>query len=132
MPAFIFLCDMATEQECLDRKLLGTNPGEMHQHHYSKIKIGDTLFLYNFETGTLRGPYLAVTACQMNIEPTAWKKSRRNFPWQVRIDDGAAKTAPMGADELRKHVTLAATKLGLLPPPELTEEQTAAILAAFH
>src|ERR1022692_2238216 len=90
MGAFIFLCDFTTEQECLERKLFGTNPGEMHQHHYRKISVGDTLFLYNFETGILRGPFSATTTCKMNIEPTAWKKTRRSFPWQVRVDDAAA------------------------------------------
>ena len=131
MPAYVFLCDFTTEAECLDRKLFGTNPGEQHQHHYSKVVPGDTLFLYNFETGQLRGPYKAATACLMNIVPAAWKKSRRSFPWQVRMDDAGASVTPIGADVFRKLVPLASTKVGLLPPAELTDEQAAAVLAAF-
>lgn len=132
MSAFIFLCDFTTEQECLDRKLFGTNPGEMHQHHYSKINVGDTLFLYNFETGMLRGPFSAVTTCKMNIEPTAWRKTKRSFPWQVRVDDAAAYKLPLGADEFSKHVPLRSTKLGLLPPAELSGEQTTKLLDAMR
>jgi hypothetical protein len=128
MPAYIFLCDFATEAECLERKLFGTNPGEMHQHHYRKVAVGDTLFLYNFETGQLRGPYTATTTCQMNIEPTAWKKSRRSFPWQVRVDDSGASKVSLGADEIRKHLTLTTTKIGLLPPAELTDDQAKLVL----
>ena len=131
MAAFVFLCDFSTEAECLDRQLFGTNPGEQHQHHYSKVAVGDTLFLYNFETGQLRGPYRAVTACRMNIEPAAWKKSRRSFPWQVRVDGTGAAAKPLGADALRKLVPLASTKMGLLPPAELTGEQAEKVLAAL-
>jgi hypothetical protein len=132
MGAYIFLCDFTTERECLERKLFGTNPGEMHQHHYSKIAVGDMLFLYNFETGMLRGPFTATTPCKLNIEPTAWKKTRRSFPWQVRVDDGKVFKTALGADELRKHVTLASTKMGLLPPAELTDEQQANLLFALE
>jgi hypothetical protein len=132
MASFIFLCDFSTEQECLDRKLFGTNPGDMHRHHYSKIAVGDTLFLYNFETGQLRGPFTATTTCKMNIEPTAWKKTRRSFPWQVRVDDTGAFKAGLTADELQRLVTLAPTKMGLLPPAELSEDQTAAVLEAMR
>lgn len=131
MPAFIFLCDLATEQECLERSLFGTNPGEQHQHHYRKIAGGETLFLYNFETGVLRGPYAAVTACKMNIEPSAWKKTRRSFPWQVRVDGSGAASTPLNADALRKIVPLYATKVGLLPPAELTDAEAEAVLAAM-
>ena len=132
MGAFIFLCDFTTESECLQRKLVGANTGEMHQHHYSKIQTGDTIFLYNFDTGMLRGPFTAATPCKMNIEPTAWKKTRRSFPWQVRIDDGTAFRAPLGADDLRNLVPLASTKMGLLPPPELSEDQKSKVLDAMR
>jgi hypothetical protein len=132
MAAFIFICDMTTEQECLDRKLFGTNPGDQHKHHYSKIAVGDTLFLYNFETGFLRGPYVAATVCKMNIEPTAWKKSRRSFPWQVRADDAGTMSRPLGADQFRRLVPLVSTNVGLLPPAELTDDQGSAILEAIQ
>jgi hypothetical protein len=45
-------------------------------------------------------------------------------------DDGAFKLA-LSADELRRHITLSPTKVGLLPPAQLSHEQQAALLQAF-
>jgi hypothetical protein len=128
MGAFVFLCDADTEQECLDRKLLGTNPGQPHQRHYRKVAVGDHLFLYNFETGILRGPFFATTGCLHNIEPKAWK---RHYPWQVRVDDSTAFETPLSADELVGYVPLSRTSVGLLPPAEITDHQRDDILGAF-
>jgi len=125
---FIFLCDMTTEQECLDRMLFGTNAGENLQHHYSKVAVGDRLFLYNFETGLMRGPFIATTACTHNLEPTAWKKSRRSFPWQVRVDGSGASKKPVSADHFARFISLSQTKIGLLPPVELNEDQVQRLL----
>ena len=75
---------------------------------------------------------MAFTPCKMNIEPTAWKKTRRSFPWQVRVDDAGAYELAIGADELRKHVPLSTTKVGLLPPAELTEDQKSQLLDALR
>jgi len=132
MRTFIFLCDMSTEQECLDRSLFGTNAGENLQHHYSKVAVGDRLFLYNFETGSMRGPFIATTACTHNLEPTAWKKSRRSFPWQVRVDGSRVTKNPVRADDFARFIPLAQTKVGLLPPAELNEEQVLKLLALIE
>lgn len=131
MRTFIFLCDMTTEQECLDRSLFGTNTGASVQHHYSNVAVGDRLFLYNFETGSMRGPFAALTRCTHNLEPSAWKKTRRSFPWQVRVDDGGANRHPVGADEFARFIPLAQTKMGLLPPAELNDEQAEKLMALF-
>jgi hypothetical protein len=128
MRSFVFLCDMSTEQECLERMLFGTNAGENLQVHYSNVAVGDRLFLYNFETGIMRGPFVALTACTHNLEPKAWKKSRRNFPWQVRVDGSGAFKTPARADDFVGFIPLAQTKIGLLPPAELSEEQTEQLL----
>ena len=127
MRSFIFLCDTTTEQECLDRSLFGTNAGEGYDRHYRHVAIGDRLFLYNFETGVFRGPFAALTACLNNLEPKAWKKTRRSFPWQVRVDGKAMKAAAL-TDAITAFIPLAETKVGLLPPPELTEEQVERLL----
>ncbi len=129
MRNFVFLCDMSTEQECLERMLFGTNAGENHQHHYSKIAIGDRLFLYNFETGNLRGPFRALTVCRYNLDPKAWKKTRRSFPWQVRVDASGASKSVVRADDFASFILLNPTKIGLLPPAELSEEQTERLLS---
>lgn len=132
MPAFIFPCDFSTEQECLDRKLFGTNPGENYSNHYRKIGAGDTLFLYNFDTGTLRGPYIAASPCKMNIEPAAWKKSKRNFPWQAGVDDSRLFGSVLTADKFRGVLSLAATPMGLLPPVEIPDETAEKLLMAMN
>jgi hypothetical protein len=134
MRSFIFLCDMSTEQECLDRHLFGTNAGENHQLHYSKVAVGDRLFLYNFETGILRGLFTAMTPCTYGLEPKAWKKTRRSFPWQVRVDSSGVSTITLRADDSATFILLAPTKIGLLPPSELSDKQVAQLLTLllFH
>lgn len=131
MAAFIFLCDLTTEQECLDRSLFGTNAGESHREHYCRVAVGDTLFLYNLDMGQLRGPYYALTTCQHNIEPQAWKKTRRSFPWQIWVDAGTAFRRPLPADDFGRVVPLAQTSVGVLPPAELTDAQRAVLLEAL-
>lgn len=132
MRSFIFLCDMTTEQECLDRMLVGTNPGESQQRHYSKIAIGDRLFLYNFESGNLRGPFTALTVCTHKLVPKAWRSARRNFPWQVRVDGVEAFKKPLSADDFGNAIPLAQTSIGLLPPPDLTEEQAERLITRMR
>lgn len=122
---------MTTEQECLDRSLFGTNAGENLQHHYSEIAVGDRLFLYNFETGALRGPFDALTTCTHNLEPTAWKSSRGSFPWQVRVDGAKASADPLSADGFASFIPLAQTKIGLLPPAELNDEQVEQLMTVM-
>lgn len=132
MRSFIFLCDLSTEQECLDRMLFGTTPGESVRLHYSEIDIGDRLFLYNFEVGVLRGPFKAETACVNNLEPSAWKKGRRAFPWQVRVTRDGGPIGEVRADAFAGFIPLTSTRVGLLPPPELTEEQSDRLLALLR
>lgn len=132
MACFVFMCDLTTEQECLERSLFGTNAGESHRLHLSRVAVGDQILLYNIEAGTLRGPFAALTSCTFNIEPKAWKKTRRSFPWQVRVDATGAFAKPISADEFVRHVPLAATAVGLLPPSELTPEQAERVLAELQ
>lgn len=89
----------------------------------SKLAPGDRLYLYNLELGVLRGPFAALTACVNNLEPKAWKKTRRSFPWQVRVAVAATPIVSVRADEFADFIPLAQTAVGLLPSPELTEEQ---------
>jgi hypothetical protein len=131
MATFVFLSNLNTEKECIDRSLFGTNPGETHKHHYSKIEVGDRLFLYNYDTGRLSGPFAAVTRCMFNLEPDAWRKSKGAFPWQVRVDGEGRFSLPLTADEFRSFLPLSITRIGVIPPAELTDEQVAALMEAF-
>lgn len=132
MRTFIFLCDMTTEAECLERMLFGTNPGESLRLHYSTIAVGDRLFLYNFELGTLWGPFTALTTCIHNLDPRAFRKGRRAFPWQVRVDGGGSVKNAIRIDAVARFIPLSQTKVGLLPPAELADEQASQLLAAME
>ena len=77
--AFMFLCDQDTELECLRLQLLGTT--QMNALWAMRIKEGDDLYLFNFNTGTVRGPFLAISRADCH-ELKAWGG---NFPIQVRM-----------------------------------------------
>ena len=67
-----------------------------------------------------------------NLEPKAWKKSRRSFPWQVRVDGAAAFKMPLSADDFGDALNLAQTSIGLLPSPDLNEEQAERLLTRMR
>jgi hypothetical protein len=77
--AFLFLCDQATESECLTRQLMGTP--QANALWAMTIQPGDHIYLFNFNTRFIRGPYTAVSSADCH-EPSAW---RGKFPVQVRI-----------------------------------------------
>ena len=75
----MFVCDEQTQQACLDGKLVGTTLA--NGLWTSEIQLGDEIFLYNFQTGTIFGPFAADTRVDQH-EPSAWGG---RFPLQVRI-----------------------------------------------
>jgi hypothetical protein len=80
MPAYVFLCDADTEEECLRRKLAGTT--QQNVLWVVEIKIEDTLYIHNFQSGTLHGPVIVNAALDCH-EPQAWGG---RFPVQVRFE----------------------------------------------
>lgn len=80
MPAYVFLCDAATEEECLRRKLAGTT--QQNVLWVVKIQIGDPLYVYNFQSGTLHGPVIVKATLDCH-ESQAWGG---RFPVQVRFE----------------------------------------------
>lgn len=139
MGAFVFLCNASTEKECLDRHLFGTNAGRVWEEHLRRIEVGDYLFLWNFETGVLRGPFIALTQCTKDIEPDAWKDTQghsRGFPFQVRvdgIDQYEQYEHPLSADDLDLARLLHPTDAyGLMPPASLDNVQLERILKMLH
>ena len=77
--AFLFLCDETTEQECLSKHLVGApQAGAIWA---VAIQPGDYIYLFNFNTRFIRGPYTAVSWADCH-DPSAW---RGMFPIQVRI-----------------------------------------------
>lgn len=79
MQAYIFRCTNATIDECFDRMLFGET--KEYYKHFSDIKPGDKLFLYNSSTTELFREFIATSDCIVNIEPDAWGKK---YPVQVR------------------------------------------------
>ena len=77
--AFLFLCDQATESECLTKQLMGTP--QANALWAMNIQPGDYIYLFNYNTRFIRGPYTAVSSADCH-EPSAW---RGKFPVQVRV-----------------------------------------------
>jgi DNA modification methylase len=77
---FIFACTNKSEEECLKRKLFGTN--RLYGEKVFSIKKGDTLFLLNIDTDTLSGPFIADSDGGKNLDPEAWQG---RYPYQVRV-----------------------------------------------
>ena len=83
----IFLCDPRTEDECLQRGLLGM-PASQAQTARTIVPEQTLLFLFNVRTRLLFGVFRAVAWPQENIEPTAWGMDvggGSKYPLQVRI-----------------------------------------------
>ena len=79
MSAYVFYCDQSTEPECLRRCLVGA-PQENATWAIA-IRPGDTLFLYNFQTGDILGPLTSVSAVDSYVA-NAWGG---RFPVQVHF-----------------------------------------------
>src|SRR5580700_10844016 len=77
--SFMFLCDQTTEAECLQKQIVGTT--QLNALWCMDVKAGDDIYLFNFKTGVVRGPYVAISGTNCH-EPTAWGGK---FPIQVRI-----------------------------------------------
>lgn len=76
----VFVCSNATQPECLRRMLLGSP--ESAWATMSSIRNGGIVFLLNFQTRQMQGPYLADGAAEFNAVPEAWGGK---FPSQARI-----------------------------------------------
>ncbi len=102
MNGFIFLCNNETEQECLERLLFGTSSEEHYSRYFSKVSIGDTIFLYNYNKKTIQGPFQAISYCRRDIEPDAWLNANyHGFPFQVKVDNSHKFSSVLGFNEIR-------------------------------
>lgn len=50
-----------------------------------KIQVGDPVFLFNIETGTLFGPFTAASRPKTHLDPYAFLSSGRTYPAQVLV-----------------------------------------------
>jgi hypothetical protein len=81
--SFVFVCDQETEAECLSKELMGTT--QANAIWAIRIKPGDHIYLFNFNTRVIRGPYAAMSDAD-SYDRSAWQG---RFPVQVKV----AKTA---------------------------------------
>ncbi|XP_068320733.1 uncharacterized protein [Pyrus communis] len=79
----IFMSSSATIDECFKRRLFGL-PSSQGQF-VKQIKTGMILFLFEFESRELHGVFQACSDGEMNISPSAYNLSGRQFPAQVKV-----------------------------------------------
>ena len=91
----VFSCNNATRNECLSRHLFGA-PSDN-----TKTRRGDVLFLHNFESKTVEGPFQAACDSRWNIDPAVFK-GRFRYQVQVRpLDDAAVDSADLAKNVVR-------------------------------
>ncbi len=79
----MFLCTKITELECLEKQMVGTT--QANAIWATRIRPGDDIYLFNFQTGVIRGPYLASSRADC-YDAAAWGGQ---FPIQVKISKNA-------------------------------------------
>ncbi|XP_004295485.1 PREDICTED: uncharacterized protein LOC101299944 [Fragaria vesca subsp. vesca] len=79
----IFMSSSSTKDECFRRKLFGLP--SLQWPFVKRVKKGMILFLFDFEKKELHGVFQACSDGAMNIVPTAWSRSGKKFPAQVRV-----------------------------------------------
>jgi hypothetical protein len=120
---YIFLCSDATEHECLEKKLLGGRIGYFNQ--VKNLQAGDTVYLYNFNSKRLFGPFLTTSGVKENIDQLAWGG---DYPVQVRYKI-TKKYLPLHRESLVG--LLKFNKIGF-PIAKVSGEQMAKLLEHFQ
>ncbi|KAJ1448300.1 development and cell death domain-containing protein [Pelagophyceae sp. CCMP2097] len=87
---FIFLCDKKTRDEVFRRKLFGLPRN--HLKHVKQITRTTVLFLLDFSRSELHGPFKAVGAAALDLEPEAWEGK---FSAQLRFEPLIEATASL-------------------------------------
>ncbi|KAK9937154.1 hypothetical protein M0R45_013963 [Rubus argutus] len=80
----IFMSSSSTKNECFRRRLFGLPSGK--GQFVKQVKTGMVLFLFEFEKRELHGVFQACSDGAMNIVPSAWNKSGKQFPAQVKVN----------------------------------------------
>ena len=118
--AYFFLCDHTTEGECLTRLLVGTT--ESNIEWALKIEPGNYIFLYNFQTGDIWGPFQASSRADC-YDRHAW---RGKFPVQVRV---AKSSSSRKGNLIKARRNEFLNSRGLRPPHVLEEPLVSGLLS---
>jgi hypothetical protein len=107
--SYLFFCSDATERECLRNGLFGNN--SRFWDEVKRIKVGDPVFLYNLNTGSLMGPFKASSEPMIHKDPYAFMGSG-TYPAQVEVTwtklhiiRNASKTLPFLRNRLKCKLT---------------------------
>lgn len=88
---YLFLCNNTTAVECFDNMVFGAS-GEVRDL-YRSMRPGDWLFLFNFQTGELYGPFRALTQLEYRESSGLFGE---HFPHQVDVDYvGSDRSIPL-------------------------------------
>eukprot|EP00252_Welwitschia_mirabilis_P010152 TRINITY_DN232_c0_g1_i1.p1 TRINITY_DN232_c0_g1~~TRINITY_DN232_c0_g1_i1.p1 ORF type:complete len:443 (+),score=97.65 TRINITY_DN232_c0_g1_i1:202-1530(+) len=79
----IFMCNAKTKEECFRHRIFGL-PSE-YTDVVEKIKKGTKLFLYDTNLRLMYGIYVAEGRGRTNINPNAFKSTKKEFPAQVKF-----------------------------------------------
>ncbi|XP_028759310.1 uncharacterized protein LOC114718219 [Neltuma alba] len=79
----IFMTSRATLRECFQRRLFGLPSSQMP--FVKQVKAGMLLFLFDYDNRELYGVYKSSSDGAMNIVPSAFSSSGRQFPAQVEF-----------------------------------------------
>ncbi|KAK1646580.1 hypothetical protein QYE76_064385 [Lolium multiflorum] len=77
---FVFMCSGATKPQCFSYRVLGLPRGRLDD--VSRIRRGAALFLYDFDSKYLYGPYRADSDGGLALEPAAFQG---RYPAQVKF-----------------------------------------------
>mmetsp|Transcript_23958 Transcript_23958/g.64810 ORF Transcript_23958/g.64810 Transcript_23958/m.64810 type:complete len:518 (-) Transcript_23958:126-1679(-) len=83
--AAVFVCDENTFPEVIRRRLFGSSASTLHMYQKA-VEQGMPLFLRNYTTNQILGPFEAVSTVQKNISVSAWGG---RYSTQVRVNWGA-------------------------------------------
>lgn len=79
----IFMCNSKTKEDCFRYRVFGLP--KAHKELVEKVTNGMRLFLYDFNLRLMYGIYKAAGKGGYELEPDAFKTSKKPFPAQVRF-----------------------------------------------
>ena len=121
----IWMCNLQTADECLQRNLFGTKQGRVGTEVARAVQQDATrCFLYNTSTKSFIGPFRAAGKVEKLIEPYAWARSGgpSPFPLQLRVYAEAEALFELKESELSPFLTFTGRHFNLTVNQEQAEK----------